>query len=499
MTTVTPHLVIIGGGMTGTAAFIAAVRHRFAKRIDIVDPLPIIGTGTAFSASSPVLLCNTSVAITSLLADQPDDFYAYLHNTGRPVTRDDFVPRSWMTEYARDRYLVYRSLHERRGGEHRHLTARAVAVVRDARPRDEGSRYRVELDNGEVVEATCVFVGHGHGEPRVPEVLQPHLGQEGIFRGLFPEDRLLQALPPRARVLVLGTRLSGIDAALLLCGSGHHVTMASPSGGLPAVRTRTGRKKPGLVRASDIAALETTPDATGAAFDEKVKTLVRSVIARISPRPLEEQISSLPGVVDRLRAEIRLAEQGRTDWQDALCAFVDAANDALPRRPSSVRDAAMRLCQGPVARYLAAFPLANAKRLLRYIESGRLVIRSGVPLDIRRHRHWLVTWQDASQTPFDAIVTAAGYHIPKLHAQRDRIDLVNDPSKCCTPPTVHAELDITLPGASTRENIWLLGISSSIRIPSINAIYPMAQQVHRVCRESRATTWSFSTTDAIKG
>ena len=79
------RLVIVGGGASGVAAFVAAVRYGVAQSIDIVDPRGI-GRGTAFAARRAALLCNTSVETMSIVDDNPDDFLAYLHSIGVPAT-----------------------------------------------------------------------------------------------------------------------------------------------------------------------------------------------------------------------------------------------------------------------------------------------------------------------------------------------------------------------------------------------------------------------------
>ncbi|MEU4743291.1 FAD/NAD(P)-binding protein, partial [Actinosynnema sp. NPDC023658] len=245
------RIVIVGGGVTGVTAFAAAVRHRCADRIDVVDPLPP-GTGTAFATDHPALLCNTSVGIMSLLPDDPHDFLRHLHERGVPAGPDDVVARGLFHDYVRVRYADHAARFRAEGGVHRHIRAEAARVHRDV----DGGYHVVAGDH--VLPATDVLVCLGYGEPVVPAVLAEHVDHELIFRSPFPADRLLAALPRPADVLVLGTRLSAVDAAVLLCGQGHAVTLASPSGRLPAVRSRTGRGRAGLVRPQDITALGRT-------------------------------------------------------------------------------------------------------------------------------------------------------------------------------------------------------------------------------------------------
>lgn len=97
------RLAIVGGGASGVAAFVAAVRYGIAESIDLVDPVGI-GAGVAFSAKHDGLLCNTSVETMSIVEDQPDDFLAYLRDVGVTATRDTFAPRAYVSRYLETRY-----------------------------------------------------------------------------------------------------------------------------------------------------------------------------------------------------------------------------------------------------------------------------------------------------------------------------------------------------------------------------------------------------------
>ena len=91
-------VAIIGGSVTGVAAFIQLVRAGNAKRIDIIDPEGLADS-IAFGVCEDVLLCNTSVQTLSILDDEPHDFQRYLQAQGIDVGEDAFVPRTWVAGY----------------------------------------------------------------------------------------------------------------------------------------------------------------------------------------------------------------------------------------------------------------------------------------------------------------------------------------------------------------------------------------------------------------
>ncbi|MEV3989872.1 FAD/NAD(P)-binding protein [Streptomyces sp. NPDC049837] len=466
-------MVIVGGGATGVAAFVALVRHRVAARIDIVDPLPV-GTGRAFATTSPALLCNTSVGIMSLVPGYPDDFLDHLLARGVPADRHAFVPRHHFSRYVRDRYVTYGVLHRRGGGAGGHVRGRASAVRRLP-----GGGYEVVLDDGRRVDATDVLLCQGYAGPVVPGTLRPHLGREGLFLGPYPEGALLTAMPRTAsRVLVLGSRLSAIDAALLLCGAGHRVVMASPSGELPAVRARTG-SRPGPPLTADFAAL----DFSGPRLERQLVALVARATSTVGAQRLRDQVTTSVDTVERLRREIRLAENGHTHWQDILCAMVDAANQVLPALDVPTRAAVLRRC-APLLRYLGAFPLGTARTLLGHMESGRLAVRRGVPVEVAPGPPWRAVWAGGAAERFDAVVTAAGYGDPPLHTSGDHLHL-DAPARHRGPgtaPHIGEDLRVRFPAGPVPERIWTVGVTSSPRVPSINAVYPVVQQADTIAR-----------------
>lgn len=469
------HVVIVGGGATGVAAFVSLVKRGVASRIDIVEPRPV-AQGVAFNTTERALLCNTSVDTMSVVPGAPDDFLRFLRGEGLAAAPNDFASRSHFLRYLNDRYATYRDLAVRRGVRLRHVARRARAI--GAEP-DGG--YRVWLDDGGSLPATHVLVGLGYGEPTVPDVVAEHRGKDLLFPSPYPERALLEQIPPRARVLVLGTRLSAIDVTLLLCaGHDRSVVMASPSGELPAVRTGTPRVPDVGIDATAFRAL----DFTGPLLPQRVCVLVGRATRRAgSPWP-GRRAATPDDTVERLRAETALAAGGKTPWQDVLFELVDLTNEALAVQDGEVRDTAIRSCHGLLARYLCAIPLGTARTLLGYLDAGRVSVRSGVPRRlVRLGATWLAEWPGGLVSTFDAVVCATGFHKPQLCARDGLLDLVTGPSRGFSPPEVGPDLRVTLPGRSEPEQIWLLGIASHVRVPLVSAVYVAARQADTVARQ----------------
>jgi uncharacterized NAD(P)/FAD-binding protein YdhS len=385
------------------------------------------------------------------------------------------VPRYLAAQYVRDRYQQAAATAERLGIAHDHVRRTAVAVHKSSH-----GGYRVALDDGSDVAASDVLICAGFGAPIVPPAIAPHLGHAGIFATPYPEAGLLARIPPRSRVLVVGTRLSAIDSALLLCGQGYRVVMASRSGDLPSVRTRTSRTSPSPIDEAAFARLDFADPGLAARL---LRLICRASAARRG-RPLSTQIDRSPDPVSRLRAEIELAAADRCDWQDVLVNFLDLGNDVFHVVRPEVRKLAIERCWRMIARYLFAMPLRNARALLAHVDAGRLQVIAGSPRRLERDHAWRITWGDDRVEHFDAVVCAAGFHKPRFHASRTGVELTLAPvAHPLVEPSVAPDLRMTLPEAATPERIWTLGVSSYLGTPLVNAVYQAARQGDAVARE----------------
>ncbi|MCR4465370.1 FAD/NAD(P)-binding protein [Burkholderia sp. SCN-KJ] len=471
------RLVIVGGGASGVAAFAAAVRFGVAQSIDIVDPLGI-GQGVAFSALDPALLCNTSVETMSMLDDDPDDFRAYLLSIGVSVSRDAFVPRRYVSGYLVACHARFSQQARDAGIDHRLVRAGARHVERMA-----AGGYRCWLDDDTALDATDVLVCTGNGESAIPEPVKAHVGAPRIFARFYPEGAVLAQLAPQSRVLVLGSRLTAVDAALLLCRSGHSIVIASPSGRLPAVRTATTRVAPVPVDTAAYARL----DLNSSALSWRLMRIIARSARAVRGRALRDQVVRLRDPVERLRREVTLARDGATHWQHILVANMDAAEARLRSEPLARQKLAIDACSRAMGRYLFACPLGNGEKLLGFVEQGRLRVQAGVPAALHEvGGRWRIDWQDGASETYDAVVCATGFQKAPLRASEHALALSADADVTGGVPRVSHDLRVWLAGAARPERIWTLGVASYAGAPLINAVYQAARQAGELCRRWRA-------------
>lgn len=473
------RIIILGGGIAGVASFIAAIRFKVASRIDIIDPRGI-GGGIAFSTTETALLCNTSVETMSLLDDDQDDFLRYLQEQGVEADRDSFVSRYHVSHYIEARYVHFCAQAKAEGIQHGYMRASARSISR----LHDGT-YRIELDNGQTVHGSDVLVCTGNGTSFQPESVRRLLGRPGLHGSLYPERKVLESLVPQSFVLVLGSRLSAIDSALLLCQAGHRVLLASPSGQLPAVRTATPRIRAYAINKLALERLNLTHPRF---YWHLLRRIARAAQASRG-RSLRAQISrSTANVRERLAQEISLASGGVCDWQEVMVPFMDLAESAWKDTPVEQQRVALANCSPVIGRYLFAIPVRTARTIAEYMDAGQLRIISAQPFRVSHEQGWVVEWADKKLETFDAIVCATGFSKPQWRATNSSLEWCVEQRPSHSGVRVTPDLRVCFDGAIHPERIWTIGIASHLAAPIVNSVYQTVRQAYRICHRWRRSS-----------
>ncbi|MFE1174831.1 FAD/NAD(P)-binding protein [Streptomyces sp. NPDC058773] len=477
------RLIVVGGGASATA-----VLHQLAQYADVrpdsvtvADPRPV-GFGVAFGTADPRLRCNTSVDVTSLRRAGQSDLLHYLAGRGWPVSRSDFVPRALVGQYCRERFAETRRTLAARGCAVRHVTARVDTVRPAAGP---GRGYLVTLNDGSTLEATDVVVAVGGDQPRMPEQLRAHADHPDLLPGPYPSGRL-RALPEDARPLILGTKLSAIDAALVLCTAQRQVTLCSPSGELPAVREHLCRPARPAGLLAGLRALDPRSPHFDRAFTKLLVRAVRSVSPRPSPA-LGKQFGTEPEALQRLGTELRQTETGANAWQSVIAELIEAVNDWTEGWPRRDRERLLTRFRPLIARHISAIPVASARTLAQHGVAGRLVVRRGTPASLAPapgggwHARWL---PEGPAEHYTHVVAASGYR-PSAVCTHGPALLAFGAAACspdCAPPPTDARLRLTPPGGGGPERIWMVGAAGGARTAIVNYLWTAAAQADVVAR-----------------
>ncbi|MER8902062.1 MULTISPECIES: FAD/NAD(P)-binding protein [unclassified Mesorhizobium] len=219
-------IIIVGGGASGVVLAAHLLKSPNPDlRVTLIEKRPHFGQGIAYSTLLSAHVLNVSAAGMSAYADDPLNFWRWLQGRGL-ISQEQtpqtpfYAPRSVYARYLKE-VLDELEAREKETGRLRLIREESLSIS----PTSSG--VEVVLANGTSVVAHLAVLATGHDE-------QPGAGQGHAIRMGTEADT---ALDPEARVLVLGTGLSMVDAFLSLEQRGHR-------GEIVAVSRRGRRPSP---------------------------------------------------------------------------------------------------------------------------------------------------------------------------------------------------------------------------------------------------------------
>lgn len=190
---------VIGGGLSGALQAIHLLRER-VERVVLIERAREPGRGVAYSTGRLEHLLNVPARRMSAFPDDPDHFVRWYGERGG--TAEDFAPRMVFGDYVSE---LLRSA----GAE--------LEVVRDEAVGLDGTA--VLLAGGGRIEAEKVVLAPGNLAPATPRGIDPErLG--GLWVGDPWAAPIADGLRGDDRVLLVGTGLTAVDAALTLDANG---------------------------------------------------------------------------------------------------------------------------------------------------------------------------------------------------------------------------------------------------------------------------------------
>ncbi|MBV9485856.1 MAG: FAD/NAD(P)-binding protein [Frankiaceae bacterium] len=220
--------VVVGGGAAGTLTaarlLLEAGRQHQPVRVTLVDPTPI-GRGVAYSTSDPRHRLNVPAYKMSALTEDGSHFHRWLADHGREVAEADFVPRRWFRDYLCD------VLEKAKCWAPSAVLEQREASAVDLVPGEFGATT-VELSTGESIAADAVVLALGHLGVDRRWVPAPIATSSRVIRDPWAYGAL-DAVPPNADVLLVGSGLTMIDLALRLAAPGRTIHAISRNGRLP--------------------------------------------------------------------------------------------------------------------------------------------------------------------------------------------------------------------------------------------------------------------------
>ncbi|HEU5158178.1 MAG TPA: FAD/NAD(P)-binding protein [Streptosporangiaceae bacterium] len=376
-------------------------------RLDVCDPAEAgPGPGLAFSTPYDLHLLNVRADLMSLDADDKGEFARWRAGlAGRPpggagpstggaaAGRDDedYPPRRLFGDYART-VLADTLRTARAAGQRVEVSAeRAVALW----PAGAGT-WRCRFASGRSAAYQTVILALGHLPSRR---YSPAEGGPSFFASPWGE----LAVDSAHTVGIVGTRLTGIDAALALRERGHvgPIVMASRSGRLPSIKGRVApaelRVLPRFVRGHD----------TGTATLRQVAEVIGQEIEYAEERPIDwtAALHPPPTTTAELRRGLEAVD---APWQAVLFAIVRWVPELWRILNPPGRDLFMSSYLSLWAGRIASFPAITARRLLTMMDSGQLTVRGGLTaIEPAGGRHRM-RFADGGPLGADVVINATG-------------------------------------------------------------------------------------------
>jgi uncharacterized NAD(P)/FAD-binding protein YdhS len=213
-------IAIVGGGASGVLLTAHLLRSPQPDlRVTLIEKAPTFGRGRAYSTTLPDHVLNVSALGMSAYADDPEHFWRWVRENGI-VT--DGNPAVYLPRAIYGRYLeeLLADIVQREGDRLRVVRETCAGLMPTA------SGVDVQLANGTSIACHAAVLAVGHDEEPSPE-------HPLSVRVDSPADTPLDS---QARVLILGTGLSMVDAWLTLQHRGHRgeVVAVSRRGLLPS-------------------------------------------------------------------------------------------------------------------------------------------------------------------------------------------------------------------------------------------------------------------------
>ncbi len=398
-----PVVAIVGGGFSGTCCAIHLLRlPNIRLEILLIEPKDRLGGGLAHSSPDPDHRINAPASIHIVHPDQPGDLEAWLRAEGR-IDRDPdavsgsslYPRRSDFGDYVRAQLLEAVKSKRIRSG-FRHIHTHAVGLER------KGSRFRIALQSGECIDADRCIVATGHERPSPPSFIEDAVAHDPQFFNDPWDLDALQAIDPKASVLLIGTGLTSADivATLLRRANRGRVTALSRHGYMPQSQNPLGLGKSLWEVLNDPVPEFVAKYGAPARVAQIMRVLRRSVASEL------QQGRTWHGAFDEVRNAARqlwkpLPKEEKRRFLRHVRSVYDPHRFRLPPQTGAILETAMKHGQLTVA----------AGRI-------RSVVRNGDLFDVeycpRGHR-------SPRQASFNAIVNCTG---PQIRPSRSRNPII---------------------------------------------------------------------------
>lgn len=225
-------VAIVGAGFSGLLTALHLAADPGGPQVRLIERAGRFGRGAAYSTANPDHLLNVRVDNMSAYPDQPDHFIKWLSLRGGWSAHGGFVTRGVYGDYLQD---LLRQALETFGADR--LLLEQDEVV-DLVPHD--GAWRAHLALGRALEADAVVLAPGVLAPEPPAGADPAL----LISPRYLANPWLETELPEGDLLLLGTGLTMVDAALTHARPGGRTWAISRRGLLPRTHAPVAARPP---------------------------------------------------------------------------------------------------------------------------------------------------------------------------------------------------------------------------------------------------------------
>ncbi|EPS28688.1 hypothetical protein PDE_03634 [Penicillium oxalicum 114-2] len=361
----TADVAIVGGGASALAILLHLIEKgqegNLFSKIVVFEKSALAGPGLAYSSSCQGTILNMHTDTMGLYQAKPKHFTQWRST----LTGGDFPSRE---EYGQYLQATWSQAIQQ---------ARQIGLgidvineeVHDIERLDDG-RFELKVESGNRLVTQSAVLALGNFTATINSQL---IGLRGFYPSPWPLSKL-KMIPSDAPVLIVGSRLSAIDAATFLNENGHRgtITLMSRSGCLPKVQ---GPNEPYSRRyvLHDLAAqVESDPN-------DALLQIMRALMVELSRATdgdwswLIDDLSPLK----QLEHDINAAQTGQVQWQSVLRGTAPVIERYWASISPASQDLFMKEFYSMWMRFRHAMPVQNAKKILHMMQSSQLRVVRG--------------------------------------------------------------------------------------------------------------------------
>lgn len=358
-------IAVIGGGACGVAVVLQLVEQikngKSITNVAIIEKSTELGPGLAFSAACSGTILNMH---SDTMGIYHQDLMDYT-NWRSSLEDGPFPSRVNYGNYLQDRWS--RAITEAK------LLGTDITVVKGTAleiSREQDGRISVVMDDASKITAKSTVLALGNFSGTANAHL---LDCPGYFENPWPTSQL-HSIPYDAHVIVIGSRLSAVDAAIFLSDNGHQgpITFMSRSGKLPKVQ---GDPVPFKRRHVFYELARELENGSGDPLLRLTSVLVEelSQVMNGDWSWVLEKDSSL----EQLESDVRAAQNQQVRWQSVLSSTAPLVERYWNCLSADSQQLFMTKFNATWMAYRHAMPIKNALKILRLLKRCQLRVVRG--------------------------------------------------------------------------------------------------------------------------